>query len=432
MENLECKIMFIFPGQGSQYAGMGSDIHQQYAVARSIYERAGNTLGFDIAALSFHDPENKLDLTRYTQVALLTHSIACLEVFRELTDGRVQADIAAGHSLGEYCALVASGALSFETALRLVQKRGELMSEYGRGKMLALPMDRDTVKSFIDQFYCGIGGCNLPEQTVVGGREEDLQAVADFVSSEHRKRSTMLNTEGAFHTYLMIKAAEAYRPFLNEADMTAPEIQVLANYSGTYHDPDPAKIKAMLFFQLFNPVRWTTCMQTAIEDGVHTIIEFGGGIGKGDSPAERRPNLMGITTRIAKAHNVYIRYLPAINLATIDRASHVGTGVDDNWFYLLLPEAEGSLTPEAETLLKQVETLDLTPLVQIIREPAAANLRSLQKVDPNIKNAQPCLMVVVGAETDAILTYYREDIAERLQELRQHLENSGYHYLSPA
>ncbi|MCB0312226.1 MAG: hypothetical protein KDH84_03020, partial [Calditrichaeota bacterium] len=145
-----------------------------------------------------------------------------------------------------------------------------------------------------------------------------------------------------------------------------------------------------------------------------------------------RPNLMGITTRIAKAHNVYIRYLPAINLATIDRASHVGTGVDDNWFYLLLPEAEGSLTPEAEALLKQVETLDLTPLVQIIREPAAANLRSLQKVDPNIKAAQPCLTVVVGAETDAILTYYREDIAERLQELRQHLENSGYHYLSPA
>ena len=429
MDNLDCKIMYIFPGQGSQYVGMGSDIYEKYETAKSIYIKASEILGYDIAELSFKDPENKLNYTRYTQPALLTHSLACLEVFKDLTDHKIDPWGVAGHSLGEYCALVTAGTLTFEDALKLVQKRGELMSEYGRGKMLALTMDRDTVKSFIDDFYCGIGGCNLPEQTVVGGKEEDLQAVAEFVSQTYRKRSTMLNTEGAFHTYLMVEAAEKYRPFLESIEFKNPKIKVLSNYTGEYHDAnDPAKIKAYLFFQLFNPVKWIWNMQQALKDGVHTIIEFGGGIGKGETPAEKRPNLAGITNKAIKGSKIYGRYLPAINVATIDRASRVESGVDDNWYYLLLPVDEDQLHPAAEEYMQLITKLDLVPVVQIIPEPVDINLQSLKKVDSSVTEAQPCLLELVGSETDALLVYYKDDISKTLQELHNHLLNSGYHY----
>lgn len=170
----EMQTMFIFPGQGSQYVGMGSDIYEKYDVARKVYEQANEVLGFDVKQLSFEGPAEQLDLTRNTQPALLTHSIACLEVFRELTDGQMKPAVAAGHSLGEYSALVAAGALTFEEALKLVQRRGELMGEYGRGKMIAFRANLETVREFADRFYCGIGGCNLPEQTVVGGSEVNM------------------------------------------------------------------------------------------------------------------------------------------------------------------------------------------------------------------------------------------------------------------
>ena len=129
MPSSEQKILFVFPGQGSQYKGMGSDLCNEYPVAANIYQQAGEVLGYDIAELSFNDPEEKLHKTRYTQPALLTHSIACLEVFRDLTDDRLKPVMAAGHSLGEYSALVAAGALAFPDAVDLVHRRGKYMQE---------------------------------------------------------------------------------------------------------------------------------------------------------------------------------------------------------------------------------------------------------------------------------------------------------------
>ena len=189
--------MFIFPGQGSQYVGMGSDLCTHFRVAEALYEEANDILGFDVKKLSFEGPDDELTLTRNTQPALLTHSIACLRVFEELTDGQIKPTIAAGHSLGEYSALVASGALSFQEALKLVRKRGELMGEHGRGQMVAFRLDLETVRSFADNFYCGIGGCNLPEQTVVGGSEEDLQALSEHAQNLGYK-GIPLKTEGRF------------------------------------------------------------------------------------------------------------------------------------------------------------------------------------------------------------------------------------------
>ncbi|MFQ5635969.1 MAG: ACP S-malonyltransferase [Gammaproteobacteria bacterium] len=169
------RIMFVFPGQGSQYRGMGSDIHAEFGVVRETYAEASDVLGYDMAKLSFEDPLNEIGLTRYTQPALLTHSLACLRAFEELTGGNVKPSLAAGHSLGEYTALVAAGVLTLADGLCLVQKRGELMGEHGEGGMVALSVDAVTAESIADMHYCQVASCNLPGQTVVGVPAKPLQ-----------------------------------------------------------------------------------------------------------------------------------------------------------------------------------------------------------------------------------------------------------------
>jgi [acyl-carrier-protein] S-malonyltransferase len=318
MLDYEQHVFYVFPGQGSQYAGMGSDLHEEFAVARDIYAKAGDVLGYDIAELSFADPEDKLNLTRYTQPALLTHSVACLEVFRELTDDRLRPAIAAGHSLGEYTALVAAKVLSFEDALKLVQKRGELMGTHGEGEMSAFPLDLDTIKPIAEKHRCAVAGCNLPEQTVVGGRAEDLELVEQAVQEQFaRKRPVRLKTEGAFHTYYMDKAAELFRPVLEEASFGSAEARVLSNYTGGFHEADPAKIREGLYYQLFNPVMWHANLLAAFGAGVKMIFEFGGGIGTADTPDGKRPNLEGMIKRATKAAEYEAGYRSVINASTV-------------------------------------------------------------------------------------------------------------------
>ena len=183
---------------------------------------------------------------------------------------------------GEYCALVAAGALDFETALRLVQKRGECMGTYGEGEMLAFPLHLDNVRPLAEKHFCAVAACNLPDQTVVGGRGEDLDRLTEEAHAHFpKKRPTRLKTEGAFHTFYMIAAALPFRPVLDAAAMAAPTVRVLSNYSGTYHDPDPAAIKTRLFFQLFHPVNWIGNLETAFHNELTAIVEFGGGLGSG-------------------------------------------------------------------------------------------------------------------------------------------------------
>jgi [acyl-carrier-protein] S-malonyltransferase len=301
---------------------MGSDLVEQYPTARKVYERASEVLGYDVAELCFNDPENKLNLTRFTQPALLTHSIAFLEVFSELTDGKLTPDITAGHSLGEYSALVAANALSFESALALVQKRGELMGEYGEGEMAAIPLDLETVKPIAERHHCAIAGCNLPEQTVIGGRSEDLALAEQEVHEQFpRKRPVRLKTEGAFHTYYMVTAAQAYRSILDAADINLSQTKALSNFTGDYHGSDPLDIKAGLFFQLFNPVMWHANLQTALADGVNMIVEFGGGIGSAETPDGKRPNLEGIIKKTLRAAELEAQYLSAINVQSLKESA---------------------------------------------------------------------------------------------------------------
>ena len=166
--------LLVFPGQGSQYPGMGCDLFDSFETVRQLYEEASDTLGYDLARLSFEDPNHEIHLTRYTQPALLTHAIACLRIFEEQIGQPVTPKAAAGHSLGEYSALVAAGALSFTDALRLVSERGRLMGELGEGEMEALPLALEEAKALAEQHYCAVAACNLPDQTVVGGKATDL------------------------------------------------------------------------------------------------------------------------------------------------------------------------------------------------------------------------------------------------------------------
>jgi [acyl-carrier-protein] S-malonyltransferase len=312
------KIMFVFPGQGSQYAGMGSDLCAEFPVARHIYEQANQVLGYDIQALSANGPEEELGLTRHTQPALLTHSIACLEVFRDITGTKIQPVMAGGHSLGEYSALVAAGVISFEDGLRLVKRRGELMGQHGEGGMLALGLTLEDAGPLAARFFCQVATCNLPEQTVVGGTDADLAALeAALPELFPRKRATRLKTEGAFHTYLMTVAAREFRTVLDSVNFLPAEFPVLSNYTGAVHEDDPATIRARLFFQLFNPVQWQTCMHTAVASGITRFIEFGGGIGTGETPADKKPNLQSIINKNLRALEYEAAYSAAINAKTL-------------------------------------------------------------------------------------------------------------------
>ena len=322
MRDYEQDILYVFPGQGSQYAGMGSDLHGEFEVARKIYAQSSDVLGYDIAELSFKDPEDKLNLTRYTQPALLTHSVACLEIFRELTEDRLKPAIAAGHSLGEYTALVAAKVLSFESALKLVQKRGELMGTHGEGEMSAFPLALDVIKPIAEKHRCAVAGCNLPEQTVVGGRAEDLEMVEQEVQQQFaRKRPVRLKTEGAFHTYYMDKAAELFRPVLEDASFGSAEARVLSNYTGGFHEADPETIRDGLYYQLFNPVMWHANLLTAFGEGVQMIFEFGGGIGPAETPDGKRPNLEGMIKKASLAAEHEAEYRSAINLQSVRETS---------------------------------------------------------------------------------------------------------------
>lgn len=437
--------MFVFPGQGAQYRGMGRDIYESFAVARSVYRRASEALGYDMAELSFLDPGDELHDTAFTQPALLIHSIACMEVFRELTDGQVTPDIVAGHSLGEYTALVAAGALGLEHAVRLVRRRGELMSRYGKGKMLAVRLSLDEIRGYAERHYCDIGGCNLPDQTVVGGLKEDLEALVTSLRAAHpRVRPIFLSTEGAFHTYLMADAAMHFRAELEKTDFGHPACRILSNFTGDFHESDPAGIRYRLFFQLFHPVRWIAGLQRALAQGIGMIVEFGGGLG-GESPASKRPNLASIIQRAIRAREGRFGaasnettqldheslYAPGINVESLQRAAnlakalrrlkpasnyqHPGPDSDpicERWYRLYIPTIGGMPIEAATALMQQVEELGLGRAVQLVTEDASTNRSFIEYLDPESKGPAPYLEMIVGGES-GILVYELGSVIEQ-------------------
>ena len=191
--------------------------------------------------------------------------------------------------------------------------------------MAALTLDLETARLIADKHFCGIAGLNLPDQTVVGGASTDLDALAaEMAELLPKKRAVRLKTEGAFHTYYMVAAARHFRAALDQVEIADASIKVLSNYTGGFHENSAATIKSRLFFQLFHPVNWVGCLQTALDDGIELFVEFGGGIGDGEGPAEKRPNLEGIIKKFTRRSNPKPEYIPAINSATIRAAAKSG------------------------------------------------------------------------------------------------------------
>jgi [acyl-carrier-protein] S-malonyltransferase len=275
------KLAFLFPGQASQYPGMGRTLHDQVAVARAVFEEADKALGFSISNICFEGTEEQLKLTSNTQPAILTVSVAA---FRALEERGVMPDYVAGHSLGEYSALVAAGGLGFADAVRLVHHRGEYMQDAvpaGEGAMAAIlglapALVADICKKASDGQVIAPANLNSPEQTVISGRAEAVKRAVEIASQNGAKRAVMLPVSAPFHCELMMPAQLRLEKDLRAAkfhDLRFPLItNVEAEAVTTGEEAREALIK-----QVCLPVHWEDTIRQMVELGVNTFIEVGPG-----------------------------------------------------------------------------------------------------------------------------------------------------------
>ena len=276
------KWAFLFPGQGSQYVGMGRDLKQNFKVAADVFAEADEALHEDLSKLCFEGPEDDLKLTRNTQPAILTVSIAALRVLQQET-GLVPA-LTAGHSLGEYSALVASGALQFADAVAIVRKRGTFMQEavpVGVGGMAAvLGMETAELEQICKESAEGQSvapaNYNCPGQIVISGHMEAVKRAAAKAEAAGAKKVVMLPVSAPFHSTLMKPAAEKLAKALEPITVQDLKIPVLSNVEADFY-PSKNDIKRLLTEQVDHPVRWIEEMEKMVREGVDKCVEIGPG-----------------------------------------------------------------------------------------------------------------------------------------------------------
>ena len=276
------KWAFLFPGQGSQYVGMGKDLKQNFKVAADVFAEADEALHEDLSKLCFEGPEDDLKLTRNTQPAILTVSIAALRVLQNET-GLVPA-MTAGHSLGEYSALVASGALQFADAVAIVRKRGTFMQEavpVGVGGMAAvLGMETAELEQICRESAEGQSvapaNYNCPGQIVISGHMEAVKRAAAKAEAAGAKKVVMLPVSAPFHSTLMKPAAEKLAKALEPITVQDLKIPVLSNVEADFY-PSKNDIKRLLTEQVDHPVRWIEEMEKMVREGVDKCVEIGPG-----------------------------------------------------------------------------------------------------------------------------------------------------------
>jgi [acyl-carrier-protein] S-malonyltransferase len=275
-------IAHVFPGQGSQYVGMGKDLYEAYPEVKELYLKANEILGYDIAAISFEGPEDKLKQTYITQPAILIHSIAA----SKLVKGK-DAQFAAGHSLGEFSALIAAGALSFEDALKLVKLRGELMQKAGEeneGTMAAvIGLDaakiEEACKEASAEGIVQVANYNSPGQIVISGSVSGVQRAMALAKEKGAKLVKQLVVHGAFHSPLMESARPEFKAALNDVEFKKLRIPVYANITAKPFAADASgdKLRENLYNQLTSSVRWDESVVNMINDGADEFIELGPG-----------------------------------------------------------------------------------------------------------------------------------------------------------
>ncbi|MDF2725129.1 MAG: malonyl CoA-ACP transacylase [Paenibacillus sp.] len=276
------RIAFVFPGQGAQAVGMGKDFYDHHAGAKSFFDRADQALGIRLSDLIFNGPEEDLKKTTNTQPALLATSVAILEAVKELG---IEPDFVAGHSLGEYCALVAAQVMSFEDAVRTVRARGEYMEQAvpgGKGGMAAvLGADRAKLSELCDAVTAEVGvvemaNVNCPGQIVVSGSVEGVQAIVERGKEAGAKRVIPLEVSGPFHSSLMQPAADRLAAKLDDVAMNDAAVPVVANVTAD-SVIEAGQIRRLLVDQVVSPVLWEDSVAWMIAQGVDTFVEIGSG-----------------------------------------------------------------------------------------------------------------------------------------------------------
>lgn len=274
------KVGFLFPGQGAQSVGMGKDIYEKYEAARNLYNKVQELTGVDIAKISFEGPDTLLNETKYTQLAILTHSLALLEILKE---NNIQAEALAGLSLGEYSALIYSDCISFEEGVKLVQKRGEFMQNLlpeGEWQMAAIMgMAEQQVEEVCKKVKSGFvvpANYNCEGQIAISGEKEAVLEAEQIAKEMGAKKVRVLNTAGPFHTAKLIEASNALKKELDNVTINKFNKKVFKNIDGnSYEDTDD--VREILAKHIINPVRFSKILQNMLDEGIDTFIEIGPG-----------------------------------------------------------------------------------------------------------------------------------------------------------